>query len=50
MKGETLSHAAIWFASDNVSGGAAYVAISRVQYMKDLLFLRKPEQWHFMPV
>ena len=49
-QGQNLAHATVWFDIDTVAPGTAYVAISRVQYMKDLLFLRKPEKWHFKAV
>ena len=50
VQGQNLKHATIWFDTKNIGPGAAYVAVSRVSYMKDLIFLETPLTTHFRAI
>ena len=50
VQGQTLPHVTVWFDTNFVGPGTAYVACSRTAYISQLLFLQKPKPCHFIPV
>ena len=49
-QGQTLEKAILWFDVDNIPPGTAYVALSRVRRLADVLFLTPLKSRFFRPV
>jgi hypothetical protein len=49
-QGQTLRKAILWFDIDNIPPGTAYVALSRVRNLADLLFVTPLKRLYFKPV
>ena len=50
MQGQTLSKIVLWLDCKTVPEGAAYVALSRIRRLDDLLFLVMPEARQMTPI
>jgi ATP-dependent exoDNAse (exonuclease V) alpha subunit len=49
-QGQTLTKAILWFDIDNIPPGTAYIALSRVRNLADLLFVTPLKTLYFKPV
>ncbi len=49
-QGQTLDNVVVWFDTNNLGQGAAYVALSRVKSLKSIKFLTPLQMSHFHPV
>lgn len=49
-QGQTLNKVLLWFDIDRIPAGTAYVAVSRVKTLQNLLFLTPMKVCHFTPV
>lgn len=49
-QGQTLENVVLWFDSESLGEGAAYVALSRVKSFQNIKFLTPLEMSHFHPV
>ena len=49
-QGQNLPKAILWFDQDNIPPGTAYVALSRVGKLSDVLFLTPLKRCFFKPV
>ena len=50
IQGQTLSKIVVWLDCKTVPNGAAYVALSRIRQLDDLLFLVMPESKQMTPI
>ena len=50
IQGQTLSKIVVWLDCKTVPNGAAYVALSRIRRLNDLLFLVMPESRQMKPI
>lgn len=49
-QGQTLENVVLWFDTDRLGEGAAYVALSRVKSFQNIKFLTPLQMSHFQPV